>query len=662
VPLWAALGCQLHGAPAREPVTDVRRYVVAMEGRISGAMTTSRVGPHERETHFAYRDRERGPNLRVALATSEDGLPVRVSVSGEDADGNAVAEDFVRSAGRAVWHSPVDEGQSDDRRAFYVPASPVPESLAALARALVNAGGTLPLLPAGEARLQPLGRIEVAAEPGRHQVNGYAVLGLQFGPSFVWLDEAGDFFASGSPYLAVVRKGYEASLPSLFKAQSAALMTYERTLARTLADRPERGVAITSARLVDVQQGVELPGMTVLVEGGWISRVGKDGTVAIPEGARRIDAAGRALLPGLWDMHVHPEDMGGLLHLAAGVTTVRDLGSNIGEAIGRRKAIDSGEVLGPRMLLGGLIDGPGSASAPTRVLVSDDAQARAAVDRYAALGYDQIKVYNSVPPLLVPVIAQRAHELHLRLSGHVPHGMTAEGAVLAGVDEVHHAYFLFPSLLSDLLRDHPDPLQVLLREAPWMDLSGGPASAMISLFRSRGVVVDPTLALCEQMYLARPGAPAMAISEVLSRFPPQVRRKFAAGGTAADAEGDRKLKAYFKAILHLVKALHDGKVRVVAGTDGIPAGFGLERELELLSEAGLTNAEVLRLATLGAAEVMGRERESGSVEAGKRADLMLVDGDPLARISDLRRASLVVRDGVLLEPSRLYQAIGIAPR
>ncbi len=182
---------------------------------------------------------------------------------------------------------------------------------------------------------------------------------------------------------------------------------------------------------------------------------------------------------------------------------------------------------------------------------------------------------------------------------------------------------------------------------------------MISLFRSRQVVVDPTLALCETLYTARPRKPAPTLGLVLERLPPQVRRKLALGGAPVDKDMDRKLRSYSEAIVRLTGALYRGGVRVVAGSDGV-GGFTLHRELELLVQAGLRPAEVLRLSTLGAAEIMKRDREVGAVEVGKRADLVLVEGDPLQDISAVRRVSLVMKDGVLLDSGRLYAAIGVA--
>ncbi len=635
----------------------VHRYLVVMQRRPVGVMSTVERGAAERETWFQYRDRGRGPSLRLDWTVRPDGLPVRLSVRGDDEDGNPVEERFTREETLARWTSPIDQGTSGEPGAFYVPASPVPEVLAALVRALRQAPqGRLPLLPAGEARLEVLDTLELG-----QQVTLYAVHGLQFGPSLVWLDAQGVFFASGAPYLAVVRRDHEEVLPQLFAAQARVLAQRERQRAQALWKVPPGPIFVRDVRVVDVRTGTAREKMAVALRGGWIVWIGPDREARPPPDAVVVQAAGRTLVPGLWDLHSHPESMGELLHLAAGVVAIRDLGSDANEAQARRRATLAHTLLGPRVFLGGLIDGEGSLTAPGGVVVRDEAEAARAVDQFATAGFDSVKLYNSVPPSLVPAIAARAHQRGLRLSGHVPQGMTAAQAARAGMDELHHAYFLFPSLFARQLEDHPQPMQVLLREAPWLPLDGPQVRELIHLLREEEVAVDPTLALCESMYVGRQGAPSAALSEVLPRLPPLVRRRVLASGVATvEKEEARRLKSYLQATVRLTGALYRGGVKVLAGSDGM-AGFTLLRELELLQQAGLQPSEVLKVATLDAAEWMGRGQELGSIEVGKRGDLLLVEGDPLADISALRGAALVFYEGALLDPAALYRELSIQP-
>src|SRR6516162_6466194 len=148
------------------------------------------------------------------------------------------------------------------------------------------------------------------------------------------------------------------------------------------------------------------------------------------------------LFPGLWDMHAHLFGEDAFLDIAAGVTTVRDLGNSIEELTKLRQQIQEGTQIGPRVLMAGFIDGPGPFEGPVKVLAATPEEAREQVDHYADLGYVQIKIYSSVKPELVPVIIEEAHRRGLRVSGHVPSGMVAEQFVRDGADEIQHMNFV----------------------------------------------------------------------------------------------------------------------------------------------------------------------------------------------------------------------------
>jgi hypothetical protein len=191
--------------------------------------------------------------------------------------------------------------------------------------------------------------------------------------------------------------------------------------------------------------------MTLLVVGDRIAAVGSDGTVAIPAGAEVVDARGKTLIPGLWDMHQHFGDLDGILDIAAGVTTGRDLANDTDTMLARKKSWDSGETIGPRVLLAGFIDGPGPVRRARRRCSSRRPRRRSRpVDKYAELGYVQVKMYSSLDPKLVPVIAKRAHEHGMRVSGHIPATMIAEQAIADGYDEIQHVNMLLPRPLAEV--------------------------------------------------------------------------------------------------------------------------------------------------------------------------------------------------------------------
>jgi imidazolonepropionase-like amidohydrolase len=164
----------------------------------------------------------------------------------------------------------------------------------------------------------------------------------------------------------------------------------------------------------------------------------------------------------------------------------------------------------------------------------------------------------------------------------------------------------------------------------------------------------------ENQFTARKGSIAPGYAAVADLLPPQVRRGFLRGGLPVPDGMDQRYRDSFRAMLQMVKKLHDAGITIVAGTDAF-AGFAFHRELELYAEAGIPPDRVLQLATIGAARVARQEKELGSIERGKLADMVLIDGDPTRRMSDVRRTALVVKDGVVYEPAAIYRAIGARP-
>src|SRR5262249_39493187 len=203
------------------------------------------------------------------------------------------------------------------------------------------------------------------------------------------------------------------------------------------------------------------PASTIVISGQRIVQVGPDGSVPIPANAEIIDATGKSVLPGLWDMHVHIDfETGGLMNIAAGVTSVRDLANDTDRLLEVRRGFDEGTAIGPRVVLAGFIDGPGPFAGPTKVLADTPEEAIKAVDRYKSLGYEQIKIYSSVKPELVPPIIKRAHQQGMRVSGHVPAFMTAEQVVKLGFDELQHMNFVFLNFMADDVKDTRSPARI----------------------------------------------------------------------------------------------------------------------------------------------------------------------------------------------------------
>jgi hypothetical protein len=358
-------------------------------------------------------------------------------------------------------------------------------------------------------------------------------------------------------------------------------------------------------------------------------------------------------------MHTHNSDDDGMLDIANGITSVRDLANDTEFLIDLRKKWDSGTAIGPRVVMAGIIDGPGKFAGPTKVLVDNEADARAAVDNYAKLGYEQIKIYSSVKPELVPVIANEAHARGLRVSGHIPAFMRAEEAVRAGYDEIQHTNFLFLNFWPDVADTRtPVRFTAVAERAAALDLKSAQVQAFLDLLREKKTVIDPTVSIFEGMFTSRRGAMSPSYAMIADRLPPQVRRGFLTGGLPLPEGKDQLYRDSFRNVLAMVKALYDNHIPIVAGTDAM-AGFSLHRELELYVQAGIPSAEVLRIATLGAARVMKHDDQLGSITPGKLADLDIVDGDPSVNISDVRRVVTVIKDGKIFDAKAVAAEIGV---
>ncbi len=654
--LWAS------AAVARPVVSKV-----TMAGNDAGFQTVERTANGTVVVHYEFTDRGRGPKLEATYRLNEEGLPVAVEVSGNEYMKAAVAERFALDAGRARWTNRGEQGEIAGTAAggaFYSSYDGVPEEAALLANALLRAPGRrLALLPAGEASAEVVAtRTATSAAGPPAAIRLVEIAGLSFAPSYLWLDGDGYLFAQVSPWFALVRAGFEASAPELQKAQDERSQAFYRDLAVTLQHRAPVGLLLRNARLFDSERKTIHEGWSVLVRGDRIAAVGPDVEITAPAGVETIDAAGATLLPGLWDMHTHQGEGDGLLQLAAGVLGARDLANDMEAVRELERQWESGETLGPRLVLAGFLDGPGPFAGPSQALASSFAEAKPWLDRYAAAGYVQVKLYSSLEPELVAPIAAYVHTKGMRISGHIPAFMTAEQAVRAGYDEIHHANMLVLNFLFDEVQDTRTPARftAVAENAAGLDLESREVTSFLDLLAERNIVLDPTLAIFEGMFTAQPGEISPDFAAVADRLPPTVRRGYLGGGLPIPAGGAARYRASFGKLKALIFAAWKRGIRIVAGTDSL-AGFALHRELELYAEAGIPNLDVLGLATLGAARVAGREHDLGSIRPGKLADFILVAGRPDERMSDIRKVTKIVRGGALLDAAEIHHALGVRP-
>jgi len=642
---------------------DALRYSVLIAGNKAGVDVTWRTSDDTRHVFFAYNDRGRGPRIEETYVAATDGTLRSLNISGDDYYKTPIVETFSMEQGRAHWKNQAEDDEKPAQRAVYVSMNGGPDDLVTIVRAASIAGGTVALLPDGEARVRKVAEKSLQIGDKQISVSLETIEGLSLSPSHVWIDDSNQLFANGDASLFTVREGWEAAIGQLIDVQLAADRSQAAAMAADLRHQPTSGLVIRNVNVFNSTNGKVLKDQTVVVQHNTIRSVGPTNHVTLPAQALVIDGTGQTLLPGLWDLHAHVADPDGLLNLLAGVTTVRDLGNNADELQARSRRIEAGTEVGTRIVPAGIIDGPGPYQGPTTVLANTELEARRAVQDYAARGYPQIKIYSSLKPALVPVVIDEAHRRGMRVSGHIPAGMIAEEAVRAGIDEIQHANFLLLNFMPDV-KDRTQTaarLTEVARRGADVDVDSQPVRAFITLLKSHRVAIDPTLALFEERFVNRPGQIPASYESVARQLPAQFRRSLLIGNLPVPEGMDQRYRDSFANMLKLVKAMYDAGIPVESGTDSI-AGFTLQRELELHVKAGIPPERVLGDATLGAARIMKKDGQLGSIAPGKLADLVLVNGDPTTRISDIRRTTLIVKDGVVYYPSAISRALGMSPR
>jgi len=654
--LIAILGLVGGGSPASAHDDDVRIHGVAV-----GSQKLQALPRGVMEADYGFSERGRGDRIHARWSVDAQGLPVAYDAEGNDYWKVPLAEHFDVTAGKATWKNRIEAGSADWSApgAFYLPANAPPEFMGVLARALLKAPGQrLRLLPAGEAWLERGTHVAVAG----HVLALYRISGIEFTPVPVWLDEKGATAAVIDDWFEVLGDRLEPVLSRLQAAQDDADQAWSADVARRLTHVPAGALMIRHARLFDPRDLTVRDDMRVLVQGEHVVRVDPDDAAPAPADTEVIDAAGRFLMPGLWDVHEHFAGVDGTFDLIAGVTSGRDMANDNVPLLARVKRFDTGTELGPRVVLAGIVEGTGPLAGPTDVRVETRAQAQAAVDWYADHGYEQIKIYSSFPPALVGPIADMAHARGLRVSGHVPAFMVARQFVEAGADEIQHLNFIvlnfFPEVADTRTKDRytvmADKLQGLRLDSPEF-------AAFVNLLRQHHTVLDPTVSVLQDLFSGAPGACSRSLCAMIDRFPPVTRRRLLSGAVAVPPGKEAAYAQALPSLLRLLKTLYDDGITLMPGTDGF-AGYTLHNELELYVQAGIPAPEVLRMATLVPAQVLGVAGPSqrGFIAPGRQADMVLIDGDPSRNIGDIRHVWRTIKGGHVYDPAALEQAMGMS--
>ncbi|MCL6266645.1 amidohydrolase family protein [Flagellimonas myxillae] len=632
-----------------------RDYQVFMRDNLAGSHTSSMDSEGNYVFTFEFNDRGRGPEILEKISLDDQGNITSLDISGVNYLKDTIAESYSYSDGLAEWKSTSEAGsKATNGVPFYSSVnSTLGDNELLVRRLLSSENHSLELLPSGTAAISNIEAIMVDSIPLRL----VEITGFGFTPFYEWVDEDDRIFASVSSWLSIISKEHSGMIGTLLEIQKEKEDAFFASLAKELTETPDDQVVIQNVTLFDSKSGQLVPNRSVVISGNQIESVSSE-ISTISEGAIVIDGTGKTLLPGLFDNHCHVQKEDGLLHLAAGVTAVRDMANSM-ELLEIKKQFDENRNIGPRVVtLSGFIDQKGPFAGPG-LTITNVAEGEEAIQNYKDHGYQQIKLYSSIDPSWVKPLAKKAHELGMKLSGHIPAHMLAEEAIKDGFDEIQHVNMVALNFLSDTI-DTRTPLRfsAVAENTHALDLEGPEFISFVKLLKEKGIELDPTVSIFEGMFSTKAGEPDPQFEAILDRLPIQVQRGYFSGGLPIPEGKEQQYKDSFDKLLEILYVLHNQGVTLLPGTDAMP-GFALHKELENYVKAGIPANEVLQLATITSAEVTSMDQQLGSIEAGKLADLILVDGNPVENISDIRRVELTVKDGKLYRPKALYEALGI---
>jgi imidazolonepropionase-like amidohydrolase len=430
--------------------------------------------------------------------------------------------------------------------------------------------------------------------------------------------------------------------------------------------------ALDHVRVIDGSGAPPVEDRTIVVAAGKIASIGPSATASVPSGAQRIDLTGHTVIPGLVGMHEHlfyPSGDGipiyseeafsfPRLYLASGVTTARTAGSlEPYTDLNVKRLIDSGRMPGPKMhITGPYLEGPGAFTAQMHELTGPEDAVRT-VDYWASEGVTSFKAYMNITHAELQAAVEAAHRHNIKVTGHLCSIGFREAAEI-GIDNLEHGLLVDTEFHPGKQLDNCPPQGVTRGEMARLDIASAPVRETIASLVRHHVAITSTLAVFEAFDGARPPLEP----RLLDALSPQgavsylTARARAAGGANSIYPALLKKEVEFEAAF--VKA---GGLLIFGadptGNGGAMAGFADQRNLELLVDGGFTPVEAIRIASSNGARFLGEEDRIGTVSVGKQADLVVIDGNPAARMADIRKIKLVFKDGAGYDPGKLLESV-----
>lgn len=439
-------------------------------------------------------------------------------------------------------------------------------------------------------------------------------------------------------------------------------------------------IALEHVRVIDGTGAAAQADQTIVISGGKIVAIGKAEQVQIPAEAMHIDFTGRSALPGLVGMHDHlyyPAGGGAggelyhdmtfsfpRLYLAGGVTTIRTTGAvEPYTDLEIKRAIDAGKMIGPKInVTGPYLDGPGNPLIQVQKL-TDPEDARRTVEYWAAEGVGSFKAYNFLTRAELKAAIDEAHKHGLTLTGHLCSVGFREAAEL-GIDDLEHGLFVDTEFVKDKKPDVcPKPSYATAAD---LDISGEAIQTTIKTLVAHHVAITSTLPVIEDLLPEGPSAPQRVLDAMSDEARETYTKERAANAAKAQEAGSkftiamRRWAVMFRKEMEFEVAFVRAGGRLLAGIDpidGVIAGFGDQREVELLVEAGFTPLEAIKIATLNGARFLKVDDRTGSLAVGKQADIVIVNGDPSANIQDIEKVEIVFKDGVGYDSQKLIESV-----
>ena len=640
---------------------EVIQYDWLTMGKKSGEHIVTIKDDKSIEATFEFNDRGRGPKVKELLTFDPKGDITSQRISGNSYMGAKIDEVYRVTNKEFVWKNTQESGSRKIKaNQFYIAADGTPFNLELIIKAIDRTdSGRLELLPSGTASYDTLLSTEVSKGSEKQIVKLLALNGMGFGPSFLWVSEGNKLFALAYGWMGLTPQGWGENLEKLQALQDKAEFDYNKKLAAKNSELLKGITLIQNVNIYTATESSLIKESQIAIKNGKILAIGAK-AVGI-KADKVIDGKGRTLMPGLWDMHAHIQMGDGLLNIANGVTSVRDLANDHEQLMKTTEVFQSGEVIGPSIYRGGFIDQKSPFSAPTGKLAESLEDALKFIDWYAERGYQQIKIYSSITPDWVKPIAERVHQHGMRLSGHIPSYMTAEKAVKDGFDEIQHINMVFLNFLAGPKDDTRTPVRFKLvaEKAGSLNLDSKAVNDFIALLKQKGTVVDPTVTIFHSMFLNKAGELDPGYAMIADHLPANVARGFLAAEMDINADNEKQYSDSAEALLKMIKKLYDAGIPLVAGTDAI-VGFTLHREMELYAKAGIPNDAVLKIVTVNSARIAG-QKNVGTIEVGMNADLILLEGNPLQDISAVRKVAMTIKGDKAYRSEQLFNAIGIKP-